>query len=331
MKDKEDSLELALNDIEKQFGKGSVIRMGDGPIEGIRAISTGCLSLDIALGVGGLPRGRVVEIYGPEAAGKSSLAIHVVAEAQKLGEKCLYIDAEHSFNEVYAREIGVDIDDLYLSQPQTTEQALEIADRMIRSGDIAVVVIDSVASMVPRAELEGDFGDSHVGLSARLMSQALRKMTGVISKTDTLVIFINQIREKIGVMYGSPETTPGGRALKFYSSVRLDVRRVEAIKQGVEVVGAKTKVTVQKNKVSPPFKKTEFDIIYGKGISNEGVVLDLAAEMGFVKKSGAWYSYGETQIGQGRDSSKQYLTNNPGVMKELTELILEKVKGNKDV
>jgi recombination protein RecA len=319
------ALETAKNQLEKQFGKGSVIRMGDEPPKDIEAISTQCLPLDIALGIGGLPRGRTVEIIGPEAAGKSTLAIHVVAEAQKLGGNCVYIDSEHALNVVYAKTVGVDVDDLYISQPDTAEQTLEIASQLIGSGGVDVLVIDSVAAMVPRAELEGDFGDSNVGLHARLMSQALRKLTGTISKTNTLVIFINQIREKIGVIYGTNETTPGGRALKFYSSVRLDVRRIEAIKVGTEITGARTRVKVIKNKVAPPFKQAEFDIIYGKGISQEGSVIDLAVEFGVAKKSGAWYSYNDIQLGQGRENTKQYFIDNPDLMEEVKKLVLERI------
>jgi recombination protein RecA len=319
------ALEMALGQIEKQHGKGSIMRMGETTHMGIEAISTGAMSLDLALGVGGLPRGRVVEVYGPESSGKSTLAMHVVAEAQRNGGICAYIDAEHAMDPVYASAIGVDIDDLLISQPDTGEQALEIADVLIRSGALDVVVIDSVAALTPRAEIEGEMGDSHVGLQARLMSQALRKLTGTLNKTDTIALFINQLREKIGVMFGSPETTPGGRALKFYSSVRLDIRRIESIKDGVEVVGNRTRVKVVKNKVAPPFKQAEFDIMYGRGISREGSLIDVGVDVGLVKKSGAWYTYEGEQLGQGRENAKQFLTDNPEVMVELNERIRQQV------
>jgi recombination protein RecA len=287
----------------------------------IEAVPTGALSLDLALGIGGLPRGRVTEIYGPESSGKSTLAMHVVAEAQRNGGICAYIDAEHAMDPVYARAIGVDVDELLISQPDTGEQALEIADMLIRSGAIDVVVIDSVAALTPRAEIEGEMGDSHVGLQARLMSQALRKLTGNLSKSRTIAVFINQLREKIGVMFGSPETTPGGRALKFYSSVRLDIRRIESIKDGVEVVGNRTRVKVVKNKCAPPFKQAEFDIMYGKGISREGSLLDIGVDLGLVKKSGAWYTYDGEQLGQGRENAKLFLLEHPEVMVEISERI----------
>ncbi len=315
------ALEGALAQIEKQFGTGSVMRMGEKGSMRIESISTGALALDIALGVGGLPRGRVTEIYGPESSGKSTLAMHVVAEAQRNGGTCAYIDAEHAMDPVYAGAIGVDVDQLLISQPDTGEQALEITDMLIRSGAIDVVVIDSVAALTPKAEIEGDMGDTHVGLQARLMSQALRKLTGSLSRTDTICVFINQLREKIGVMFGSPETTPGGRALKFYSSIRLDIRRIEAIKDGVEVVGNRTRVKVVKNKVAPPFRQAEFDIMYGKGISREGSVLDIGVDLGFVKKSGAWYTYEGEQLGQGRENAKVFLMETPEIMVELTEKI----------
>ena len=323
--ERDKALEMALSGIEKQFGKGSIMRMGENLHMQIEAISTGALSLDLALGIGGLPRGRIVEIYGPESSGKSTLAMHVVGEAQRNGGICAYIDAEHAMDPVYAKAIGVNIDDLLISQPDTGEQALEITDMLIRSGALDVVVIDSVAALTPRAELEGDMGDTHVGLQARLMSQALRKLTGSISRSNTIVIFINQLREKIGVMFGSPETTPGGKALKFYSSVRLDIRRIESIKDGVEVVGNRTRVKVVKNKVSPPFKQAEFDIMYGKGISAEGSLLDIGVDLGFIKKSGAWYTYEGEQLGQGRENAKAFLTDNVEVMVEINDRIRHKV------
>jgi recombination protein RecA len=317
--DREKALDMALAQIDKQYGKGSIMRMGEKTSLGIESVPTGALALDLALGVGGLPRGRVVEIYGPESSGKSTLAMHVVAEAQRNGGICAYVDAEHAMDPVYAKAIGVDIDQLLISQPDTGEQALEIVDMLVRSGALDVIVIDSVAALTPRAEIEGEMGDSHVGLQARLMSQALRKLTANLNKTQTIAIFINQLREKIGVMFGSPETTPGGRALKFYSSVRLDIRRIESIKDGVEVVGSRTRVKVVKNKVSPPFKQAEFDIMYGKGISREGCVLDLAVEMAIVKKSGAWYTYDGEQLGQGRENAKQFLIDNAEIMVEISE------------
>ncbi|HBX79110.1 MAG TPA: recombinase RecA [Acidimicrobiaceae bacterium] len=319
--DKDKALEGALAQIEKQFGKGSVMRMGEKGSMKIESISTGAIALDIALGVGGLPKGRVVEIYGPESSGKSTLAMHVVAEAQRNGGRCAYIDAEHAMDPIYAAKIGVDVDQLLISQPDTGEQALEITDMLVRSGALDVVVIDSVAALTPRAEIEGDMGDTHVGLQARLMSQALRKLTANLNKTDTICIFINQLREKIGVMFGSPETTPGGRALKFYSSVRLDIRRIEQIKDGVEIVGNRTRVKVVKNKVAPPFRQAEFDIMYGKGISREGSLLDIGVEMGFVKKAGAWYTYEGEQLGQGRENAKAYLSENPEIMVEVSEKV----------
>ncbi len=319
--DREKALDVALAAIDKQFGKGSIMRMGEKGSMAISAIPTGAMALDVALGVGGLPRGRVVEIFGPESSGKSTLAMHVVAEAQRNGGICAYIDAEHAMDPVYARAIGVDIDQLLISQPDTGEQALEIADMLVRSGALDVVVIDSVAALTPRAEIEGEMGDSHVGLQARLMSQALRKLTANLNRTNTIMIFINQLREKIGVMFGSPETTPGGRALKFYSSVRLDIRRIESIKDGAEVVGNRTRVKVVKNKVAPPFRQAEFDIMYGKGISREGSLLDMAVEMGIVKKSGAWFTYEGEQLGQGRENAKNYLTDNTEIMVEISEKV----------
>jgi len=319
--DRDKALDMALGQIEKQFGKGSVMRMGDKVSMAIGVVSTGALPLDIALGVGGLPRGRVTEIFGPEASGKTTLAMHVVAEAQRNGGTCAYVDAEHAVDPLYAAKIGVDVDKLLISQPDTGEQALEITDMLIRSGALDVVVIDSVAALTPRAEIEGEMGDTHVGLQARLMSQALRKLTANLNRTDTICIFINQLREKIGVMFGSPETTTGGRALKFYSSVRLDIRRIEAIKDGVEIVGNRTRVKVVKNKVAPPFRQAEFDIMYGKGISREGAVLDLAVDQGIVKKSGAWYTYEGEQLGQGRENAKSFLTDNTEVMVEIDERV----------
>ena len=323
--ERDKALEMALAGIEKSFGKGSVMKMGEKTSMGIEAIPTGALALDLALGIGGLPRGRVVEIYGPESSGKSTLAMHVVAEAQRNGGICAYIDAEHAMDPIYASALGVDIDALYISQPDTGEQALEITDMLVRSGALDVVVIDSVAALTPRAEIEGEMGDTHVGLQARLMSQALRKLTGNLSKTQTICIFINQLREKIGVMFGSPETTPGGRALKFYSSVRLDIRRIESIKDGVEIVGNRTRVKVVKNKVAPPFRQAEFDIMYGKGISREGSLLDIGVDLGLVKKSGAWYTYEGEQLGQGRENAKVFLQENPEIMVEISERIRQQV------
>ena len=319
--ERKQALDMAVGQIEKQYGKGAIMRLGERGNVGVEAISTGALALDLALGIGGLPRGRVVEIFGPEASGKSTLAMHVVAEAQRNGGVCAYIDAEHAMDPVYAAAIGVNVDDLYISQPDTGEQGLEIADMLIRSGAVDVVVIDSVAALVPRAEIEGEMGDHHVGLQARLMSQALRKLTANLNRSRTICVFINQLREKIGVIYGSPETTPGGRALKFYSSVRLDIRRVESIKDGAEVVGNRTQVKVVKNKVSAPFKQAEFDIMYGAGISREGSLLDVAVDLGIAKKSGAWYTYEGEQLGQGRENAKQFLTENVDVMVQISEKI----------
>jgi recombination protein RecA len=319
--EREKALDMALGQIEKQFGKGSIMRMGENLHMQVEAIPTGAMALDRALGVGGLPRGRVVEIYGPESSGKSTLALHVVAEAQRNGGICAYIDAEHAMDPTYAKAIGVNIDDLLISQPDTGEQALEIADMLVRSGALDVLVVDSVAALTPRAEIEGEMGDAHVGLQARLMSQALRKLTASLSKSKTIAIFINQLREKVGVLYGSPEVTPGGRALKFYSSVRIDIRRVEAIKDGSEVVGSRTRVKVVKNKVSPPFKTAEFDIMYGTGISREGSLLDVAVDLGLVKKSGAWFTYEGEQLGQGRENAKAFLRETPELMIELNERV----------
>ncbi len=324
--EKKKALEMALAQIDREFGKGAVMKLGDNQHMNIDAISTGSLSLDMALGVGGLPRGRIIEIYGPESSGKTTLALHAIAEAQKKGGEAAFIDAEHALDPVYAKALGVDIDNLIVAQPDTGEQALEIAEALVRSGAIDVIVIDSVAALVPKAEIDGDMGDSHVGLQARLMSQALRKLSGVINKSGTVAIFINQLREKIGVMFGNPETTTGGRALKFYASVRMDVRRVESIKQGTEVIGNRTRVKVVKNKVAPPFKDTEFDIIYGEGISKVGDVLDMAVMQNIVVKSGSWFSYMDQRIGQGRENAKQYLKDNPDILNEI-EL---KIRNNAD-
>lgn len=318
---KKKALDAAFLRIEKQFGKGSVMKLGDHPVSQIQAISTGALNLDIALGIGGLPRGRITEIFGPESSGKTTIALHTIAEAQRQGGMAAFIDAEHALDPIYARNLGVDIDNLIVSQPDTGEQALEIAEALIRSNAIDIVVIDSVAALVPRAEIEGEMGDAHVGLLARLMSQALRKLAGVINKTNTVLIFINQLREKVGVMYGNPETTPGGRALKFYSSVRLDIRRATIIKDGDQNVGNTTRVKVVKNKVAPPFKTVEFDIMYGTGISKESTVLDMAVQEGIVDKSGSWYSYENERLGQGKEKVKEYLKDNPDVMAELEEKV----------
>jgi recombination protein RecA len=323
--ERDKALEMALGQIEKQFGKGSIMRLGEQAHVGVAAIPTGALALDLALGIGGLPRGRCVEIFGPESSGKSTLAMHVVAEAQRNGGVCAYIDAEHAMDPVYASAIGVNVDDLLISQPDTGEQALEIADMLIRSGALDVLAIDSVAALVPRAEIEGEMGDTHVGLQARLMSQALRKLTANLSRSRTVAIFINQLREKIGVMFGSPETTPGGRALKFYASVRLDIRRVETIKDGAEAIGNRARVKVVKNKVAPPFKMAEFDIMYGKGISREGSLLDVGVDLGIVKKSGAWFTYEGEQLGQGRENVKTFLAENLDLMVEISEKIRQEV------
>ena len=312
------ALDAAISKIEKDFGKGAIMKLGDKSKNmDVEAVPTGSLSLDLALGLGGLPKGRVVEIYGPESSGKTTVTLHMVAEVQKRGGIAGFIDAEHALDPSYARRIGVDIDNLYISQPDNGEQALEITEMMVRSGAVDIIVVDSVAALVPKAEIDGDMGDSHVGLQARLMSQALRKLTAIISKSNCIVIFINQLREKVGVMFGSPETTTGGRALKFYSSIRMDIRRIEAIKQGGEIVGNRTRVKVVKNKVAPPFKEAEFDIMFGKGISREGDILDLAANTGIVNKSGAWYSYNDAKIGQGRENTKNYFRENPEIMEEI--------------
>ncbi len=327
---KQEALTTALSQIEKKYGKGSVMKLGENSALNVEAISTGSIALDMALGVGGVPRGRIVEIYGPESSGKTTIALHVVAEAQKLGGDAAYIDVEHALDPVYARNLGVDIDSLLVSQPDAGEQALDIAEQLVRSGAIDVIVIDSVAALVTRAEIEGDMGDSHVGVQARLMSQALRKMTAAISKSNCVVIFINQLREKVGVMYGNPEVTPGGRALKFYSSVRIDIRRSETIKVGTEMVGSHTKAKVVKNKVAPPFKTAEFDIMYGKGISATGEILDLAVQFDIVKKSGAWFYYNEERIGQGRDNVKNMLEENTAMLSELKEKVIAAMKEKRE-
>ncbi len=323
--DKSKAIGAAVSQIEKQFGKGSIMRMGDETRRKVASISTGALSLDLALGVGGLPRGRIVEIYGPESSGKTTLALHVLAEAQKAGGLAAFIDAEHALDPIYAQAIGVDVDNLYFSQPDNGEQALEIADTLIRSGALDIVVVDSVAALVPRAEIEGEMGDSHVGLQARLMSQALRKLSGSLNRSGTMAIFINQLREKIGVTFGSPETTPGGRALKFYSSVRIDIRRIGALKVGNDTVGNQTRVKVVKNKVAPPFKTVDFDIMYGEGISREGSLLDIGIENGVVQKSGAWFAYGDERLGQGRENSKQTLKEDAELRERVIKDIFEKL------
>ena len=325
--EKKRALDIALAGIEKQFGKGAVIRMGERASRDIQVIPTGCLDLDMALGVGGLPRGRVIEIYGPESSGKTTVALHVVAEAQKMGGVAAFIDAEHALDPVYARKLGVDVDQLYVSQPDTGEQALEICEALVRSGAIDIVVIDSVAALVPKAEIDGEMGDSFVGLQARLMSQALRKLTGIVNKTNSTCIFINQLREKVGVMYGNPETTPGGRALKFYASVRIDIRRGEQLKDGSTVVGNRTKAKIVKNKVAPPFRTAEFDILYGEGISKEGSLLDNAVALDIIHKSGAWFSYGDQRIGQGRENTRKYLKENPEIAAEIDKLVRAELMG----
>ncbi|WP_066193675.1 MULTISPECIES: recombinase RecA [Gracilibacillus] len=321
MSDRQEALDQALKQIEKQFGKGSIMKMGEQAEQKIATVSSGSIAVDVALGVGGYPRGRVVEIYGPESSGKTTVSLHAIAEAQKAGGQAAFIDAEHALDPIYARKLGVDVDELLLSQPDTGEQALEIAEALVRSGAVDILVIDSVAALVPKAEIEGDMGDSHVGLQARLMSQALRKLSGAINKSRTTAIFINQIREKVGVMFGSPETTPGGRALKFYSSVRLEVRRAETLKIGNDMVGNKTRIKVVKNKVAPPFKQAEVDIMYGEGISREGEILDIGSDLDIVMKSGAWYSYDGDRLGQGRENAKQYLKENPAVATEIYQSI----------
>ena len=327
--DKERNLQLALAKIEKDFGKGAIMRLGETEIPKVEAISTGCLTLDVALGIGGIPKGRIIEIYGPESSGKTTVALHCVAEVQKEGGTAAFVDAEHALDPVYASKLGVNLDDLYISQPDSGEQALEITETLIRSGAIDIIVIDSVAALTPQAELDGDMGDSHVGMQARLMSQALRKITAASSKSKCTIIFINQLREKIGVMYGNPETTTGGKALKIYSSVRIEIRKADTLKDGSDIVGNHVKAKVVKNKVAPPFKVAEFDIMYGTGISNMGCVLDLAVENGFVQKSGSWFSYNDEKIGQGRDKAMEFLKSNPDVYKELDAKIREKYEMNK--
>ena len=328
--EKTKALENAMRQIEKDFGKGSIMKLGEASAKmNIEVIPTGALSLDIALGVGGIPRGRVIEIYGPESSGKTTVALHMIAETQKIGGYAAFIDAEHALDPEYARKLGVDVDNLLISQPDNGEQALEIADALVRSGAIDIIVIDSVAALVPRAEIEGEMGDSHVGLQARLMSQALRKLTGIISKSKCATVFINQIREKVGVMFGNPETTTGGNALKFYASVRLDIRGSQAIKNGDEVLGKQTKVKVVKNKVAPPFRRAEFDIMFGEGISRAGEIIDLGADLGIIKKSGSWFSYNETKLAQGRDAAKQVVADNPELAEELEGLIFEALRKDK--
>ena len=324
--EKKKALEAALSQIEKQFGKGSVMKLGEATVMDVEAIPTGSLSLDIALGIGGIPRGRIVEVYGPESSGKTTLTLHMIAEAQKLGGEAAFIDAEHALDPTYAKHLGVDIDNLIVSQPDTGEQALEIAEALVRSGALDIIVVDSVAALVPKAEIDGDMGDSHIGLQARLMSQALRKLAGAINKTKTVIIFINQLREKVGIMFGNPETTTGGRALKYYASVRLDIRKVENIKTDGEVTGNRARVKVVKNKMAPPFREAEFDIVYGKGISKSGSILDLAVNLDIIEKSGSWFSYNGERIGQGRENIKKYLEDNPTVMSEIEEKVRDNYK-----
>ena len=322
---KNDALDQALLQIEKQYGKGSIMKLGENVEQKIDVIPTGCMTLDLALGIGGVPRGRIIEIYGPESSGKTTVSLHMIAEAQKLGGTAAFIDAEHALDPSYAQKLGVNIEELYVSQPDNGEQALNICDMLVRSGAVDIVVIDSVAALTPKAEIDGEMGDNHVGLQARMMSQALRKLTGIINKSNTIVIFINQLREKVGVMFGSPETTTGGKALKFYSSVRLDVRKVDTIKDGADIVGNRTRVKVVKNKMAPPFKVAEFDIIYGKGISQVGCVVDLALDLGIIKKSGSWFSYNDEKIAQGKENVKSYLEKNPDLYNEIKNLILSQV------
>lgn len=327
---KRKALEIAFAQIEKQFGKGAIMRLGENRKLDVEAISTGSLSLDLALGIGGVPKGRIIEIYGPESSGKTTVALHVVSEVQKAGGVAAFVDAEHALDPKYAAALGVKIDDLVVSQPDTGEQALDIAEHLVRSGAVDVIVVDSVAALVPRQEIEGEMGDSHMGLHARLMSQALRKLSGIVSKSDCTMIFINQLRQKIGVIYGNPETTTGGNALKYYASVRIDVRRTETLKSGTEMIGNRTRAKIVKNKVAPPFKTAEFDIMYGKGISREGDILDIGASLDIITKGGSWYSYGDTKIGQGRDNAKTYLIENPEVAKEIETKIREKISGDED-
>jgi len=321
--EKRKALEVALGQIEKQFGKGSVMKLGEYTTMNVEAIPTGALSLDVALGIGGIPRGRIIEVYGPESSGKTTLTLHMIAEAQKMGGEAAFIDAEHALDPVYAKHLGVDIDNLIVSQPDTGEQALEIAEALVRSGALDIIVVDSVAALVPKAEIDGDMGDSHIGLQARLMSQALRKLAGAINKSKCVIVFINQLREKVGIMFGNPETTPGGRALKFYSSVRLDIRKIENLKQDGEVIGNRARVKIVKNKVAPPFREAEFDIIYGKGISKEGNLVDLAVSLDIIEKSGSWFSYNGSKIGQGRENVKKFLIENPEIMQEVETKIRE--------
>lgn len=317
VEEKRKALEQVVSQIEKQHGKGSIMRLGENYATHVDVIPTGCMALDMALGIGGIPRGRIVEIYGPESSGKTTVALHIIAEAQKMGGTAAFIDAEHALDPTYASRLGVDLQNLYVSQPDNGEQGLEIADTLVRSGALDVIVVDSVAALTPKAEIDGEMGDNHIGLQARLMSQALRKLAGITNKTKTCVIFINQLREKVGVMFGSPETTPGGKALKFYASIRLDVRKIDTIKDGSDSVGNRTRIKVVKNKMAPPFKTAEFDIIYGAGISKEGSVLDIASDMGIVEKSGSWFAYGGSKIGQGKENARNYLVNNPDVMEEI--------------
>ena len=326
MLEKEKALEIALSQIEKSFGKGAIMKLGDASRVPVSVIPTGCLDLDLALGVGGVPRGRVIEIFGPESSGKTTIALHIVAQAQKMGGTAAFIDAEHALDPVYAEHLGVQIEDLYVSQPDTGEQALDIAEALARSGAIDVIVIDSVAALVPKAELEGDMGDSHVGLQARLMSQALRKLTGCVAKTNTVVIFINQLREKVGVMFGNPETTTGGKALKFYASIRMDVRRIETLKAGNDAVGSRTRVKIVKNKVAPPFRTAEFDMLYGEGISKEGCILDMAIDRRIIIKSGSWFSYGDMRMAQGRENARLFLKDNPEVCQEIENTIKSQIE-----
>ena len=321
MNEKQKAIEAALGQIEKQFGKGSVMKLGEYKAMNIESIPTGALSLDVALGIGGIPKGRIIEVYGPESSGKTTLALHMIAEAQKNGGEAAFIDAEHALDPIYARNLGVDIDNLIVSQPDTGEQALEIAEALVRSGAIDIIVVDSVAALVPKAEIDGDMGDAHVGLQARLMSQALRKLAGVLNKSNTVIVFINQLREKVGIMFGNPETTPGGRALKFYASVRLEIRKTENLKQDGTAIGSRVKVKVVKNKVAPPFREAEFDIVYGKGISKSGNILDLGVNLDIIEKSGSWFGYNDVRIGQGRENAKKYLEDNPKIMAEIEKKI----------